>query len=258
MPRRIHPSLQREQQENEFHGGPGDALLDDIENEINNMDLSDEPDPRGRDAEDDDEDDSDSGRQDDRRSRRDPRDDLIESLQRRLDHLERMQTPATARQPEPESDELDDVDWDAELFADPKGAMKKHGEIIAKRVAKQVREEYQQDQSSKEFWRDFYSRHKDLKEDHDLVESTLGKNMSKLANMPSTQAIDRLADLTRERISRYSGRGQQPRRKAMAEGASDSAPRRVQQSADETRPKTITDYINLRRTKRLRGRSTAA
>jgi hypothetical protein len=233
-------------------------LLDEIDREIDEMDEDFEI-PQHLDGDDDEDEDE----QPKRRAKPDPRDEQIARMQAQLDALSRAippAAPARSAADDVETDEFEDTDWDAELFANPKAAAKKIRDLTRKQVLKEMRSEYQQDQSNKDFWKEFYAAHKDLKDDHDLVESTMGKNMSKLANLPVSQAIDQLADLTRDRISRYSKRGGQTRTKATAEGGNYTPGTRAEtrgNRGDQPKIQTMSDLINARRLKRS-NRSTAA
>lgn len=239
----IHPSLLR--------GGPGDSddeLLDNIDREIDGDEDAEEL-IRGREVDDEPDEEPEQ--------KKDPRDLRIEALELQIQTLMRAIPPAEPRKQEPEVDPLDGIDWDQELFQDPKGALKKYGKIVGDQIRKDMRTEYQKDQSHKDFWKDFYASNKDLKDDHDLVESTMGKHMSELANLPVSEAIAKLGTLTRGRISRYSQRGSSKTRRVVSEGA--EAPTREdrnrQPAEERLTVKTMSELINRRRLKR---RGTAA
>lgn len=139
-------------------------------------------------------------------------------IKRENAELRRMIPPAQPKvtvsgEPEPEPD------WDKMLFADPKGALKLHGERVAKQVTQDLRAEYQRDRGTTEFWNRFYGAHPDLRQDSDLVEIVLNSNLSSLANIPVEDAYMKLAELTRDRILRYAGGAAKRRPKAQAEGA---------------------------------------
>lgn len=243
---KIHPSLLR--------GGPGandEDLLDQIEHEIDGDEDAEEL-IRGREAADEDDDEDEDIDESPRgRQKRDPRDERIEALERQIQALGRAIPPVAPAKPEPETDPFDEVDWDAELFQNPKDALKKYGKMQADKIRKELRAEYQQDQSSKSFWTDFYRTNKDLKDDHDLVESTMGKHMSDLANLPVSEAIDKLGDLTRARISRYSQRGKTKTRKVISEGAEAPTRETRRQPAEERLTvKTMSDLIKARKNRR--------
>lgn len=242
---KIHPSL--------LVGGPGqdnDELLDQIEHEIDGDDDAEEL-IRGREFDEDDD------HEEDPRSKRDPRDARIEALELQIQTLMRAVPPAEPKRSEPKPDPLDDIDWDEELFKNPKQALKRYGEIVGEQIRSDMRSEYQKDQSSKDFWKDFYAANRDLKDDHDLVESTMGKHMSDLANLPVSEAIRKLGDLTRGRISRYSQRGSSKTRRVVSEGAEAPTREARRQPAGEERltVKSMSELINQRRLKR---RGTAA
>lgn len=145
----------------------------------------------------------------------------LADVKRRNEELERRLPPAQPKQqatPPPEDDP--EPDYEKLLFADPKQALKLHGERIAKQVTKELTAQYQKDRGTSEFWNRFYAANPDLRTDSDLVEVTLNSNLADLANIRVEDAYVRLAELTRERILRYAGGAAKERRpKARAEGA---------------------------------------
>lgn len=152
-------------------------------------------------------------------------------LRARLDRLERENEsmrrliPPAAPKPPPvpnpaAQDDFDSVDWDRELFANPKEALRKAVKIATDTTTKQLRSEYQRDKGTREFWDKFYGKHPDLRDDHDLVEVTLNSNLADLANIPVEDVYGKLAELTRQRILRYAGgAARKTTPKARAEGA---------------------------------------
>jgi hypothetical protein len=178
------------------------------------------------------------------------------SIQRRLDSLEnenrelRRQVQPRAPQPTEEVEE-EEPDWEKELFANPKAAVRKMMDMAGKRVAKQLRAEYQQDRGRTEFWSGFYDRHSDLRNDRDLVELILDRNLKDLADMPVEKGYDRLAELTRERILRYVGSAGKLKSKARAEGASPpSGKKGAPKEPEEETVKSITDILKARARRR--------
>lgn len=157
--------------------------------------------------------------------------------------------PSQPRQQQVEPEE--EPNWEELIFSDPNQAMKLHGERVARQVESKLRAEYQREQSSSRFWNDFYKAHGDLKEDHDLVEATLSKNFSTLANIPVADAIEQLADLTRQRILRYSGKAKKSRKRPTVEGS--TTPRKVQAPAPKPQQTTLIDLIKARKERRQRG-----
>ena len=133
------------------------------------------------------------------------------------------------------------TDWGSLMFQDPDKA----AQLLKEQAKNEIREEmtstYQRDQGQRQFWQEFYEAHPDLKEDRDLVTTTLNGNLSDLANIPVEQAMERLAELTRNRILRYRNK---PTQRARAEGANAPSPK-----PREPEPKvpTLGDVIKARR-----------
>lgn len=110
--------------------------------------------------------------------------------------------------PEPEKKKVDPPvkrEWEKLIFEDTDSAIALLKEDIRKEITGELRGAYQKDMGEKEFWNTFYVDNEDLKEDRDLVQATLGSNMTALQDLPVSEASKKLADLTRARILRYKG-----------------------------------------------------
>jgi hypothetical protein len=146
----------------------------------------------------------------------------------------------------------DEVDIDELLFSDPKEALR----LTREQVKQELRAEYTREQGTSKFWTDFFAAHADLKDDKDLVDLELTKNMDRLGGMDVKKAIDELADLTRTRILGYTRKGSgRKQSRAVAEGASQPAPRQAAQTPSNVT--TLTDLLRARREKRRKGASAA-
>lgn len=164
-----------------------------------------------------------------------------------MDTLRRAIPPVTPKeQPKPPAGK--ETDWDNLMFTNPKEAVALIKKEAVAEAKADLRAEYQQDQGTKKFWDGFYETHKDLKEDHDLVEVTLNSNLAALAGMPVPQAMEKLADLTRERLLRYSGGVKPKGKKAVVEGSGGPTPRPKIESEETVT--SLTDIIRSRRAKR--------
>lgn len=173
----------------------------------------------------------------------------LDRQQKELDELRRRQPPPEPKTPTPPRAEEDDFNWDEELFRNPRKTLEKHGKMVAEQVTKHLTSQYQRDRGTQKFWDDFYAKHPDLKQDHDLVEVTLNSNLSKMASMPVEDAMDRLAELTRDRILRYAG-GVKSGRKARAEGGKGSIAPTPTKQVDTPKVLSITEILKNRRADR--------
>lgn len=170
----------------------------------------------------------------------------LDALKQENERLRRAIPPVTAAAPAAPPPE---VDWDKLLFENPKEALRIHGEQVGKDVEKRLTERYQRDQGTQRFWTDFYAKHADLKSDGDLVQATLEANFEALASLPVDKAIDRVAQLTRDRISRYSKKA--TRKTPQVEGAGSPMPRPTSPTTlADAIPKSLSDSIRRRRAAR--------
>jgi len=193
--------------------------------------------------------------------------DRFAAMQAEIDRLKEQNAliskaipPREAPRTAPPTDPFDEVDWDAELFTEPKEALRKYGDIVREQTKRELRAEYTTNQGNVKFWADFYHANDDLAEDKDLVESTLNSNLDTLANMPVSDAIKKLADLTRTRIMRYARTtGERRRSRAVVEGANAPAAPAGNTRDDNEGDNVLTlgDIIRSRKERR-RARSTAA
>jgi hypothetical protein len=175
-------------------------------------------------------------------------DQKVARLEAEMADLRRRIPPTEVKAPPPPKED-EEPDWDKMLYDNPKEAMRLHGERVAARVKADLTRDYQKEQGTKVFWDKFYDKNKDLKQDQDLVETTLKSNLNDLANIPVEDAMKKLADLTRDRIMRYAGgKPKGGGKKAVAEGSSPpSAPRAT---PEPDAPSSLSDIIKARARKR--------
>lgn len=186
----------------------------------------------------------------------DPRDAELAALRATVDGLQAsinsLRAPAPAPAPTPKEPE---IDWEDLMFKDPKEYNRLLRENVKKEIANELRGEYQKDQGTKDFWNAFYTDHPDLKGDDDLVKTILNSNLSDLAPMPVKAAGDKLAELTRARILKYTGGKMPAGKKVVTEGAGSPTPPKK-----ETQPNAVvslSDLLRARRAKRM-NKGTAA
>jgi hypothetical protein len=155
--------------------------------------------------------------------------------------------------PPPKKSVLDNAEED--LYRDPKTFLHSYGQEIAEQVTqtvtKSLTSQYQRERGTQKFWDEFYQKHQDLRQDHDLVEVTLNSHLAEMSSMPVSQAMDKLADLTRDRILRYAGGRKPAGKKAQAEGSAPPTPTRPAAPQDE-KILSISELIKRRRENRRR------
>lgn len=184
---------------------------------------------------------------------------MMEDMQKEIGRLSaRLEVARAPAEPVKKADPEPEPEWETLLFENPKLAVKKMTEGIRKQITEELTGKYQADQGKKQFWDAFYRDHDDLKEDDELVQSILTANMADLANLPVKEAGDKLADLTRTRILKYTGGKprEQTTKKAIAEGSGAPTPKPVKQDEDD-KIVTLSDLIRARKNKRV-SKGTAA
>lgn len=154
----------------------------------------------------------------------------------------------------PEKVEEPEPDWEKLMYDDPKGFVNTLSGRIAKQVSSELGNKYQKDQGEKDFWNEFYDENSDLKEDRDLVQATLTRNINILGDLPVSQARKKLADLTRERIMGYKReRKDDATPKVRVEGA--RSPKAPKKAAEDNKIVTLSDIIRSRRAKRMKAQT---
>jgi hypothetical protein len=166
--------------------------------------------------------------------------------------LRRQQPPSVPKPPgqtQEEDDKLDEL-----LFTNPKEAIKKIRESVGAEIEGRLTKRYNQAENTRRFWDSFNKQFPDLVDDRDIVEMTMNANLDKIANIPVDKAMEKLAELTRDRIRRYTT--QRPRsKKAVAEGSGNPLPRPTQEDKPEV--VSIGELIRRRRAQRS-GKASAA
>lgn len=100
------------------------------------------------------------------------------------------------------------VDADAEfrkqmadlLFENPAEAIKQIEDRAVSKATSTIKEETASQRTKEKTWSGFYDSNKDLTEHKDLVDFILEKNWDTLGSMQGDKALQKLADLTRERM----------------------------------------------------------
>lgn len=177
----------------------------------------------------------------------------FDALQQKLARLEGEN--AALRAPKQPAQKPQEPDWEELLFTDPKNAVALIKKSIRDELTNELTTTYKKDQGEKQFWDDFYKDHGDLKDDDDLVRTTLNKHLGELADLPVKKASEKLAELTRDRIMRYTNTTKGGK-KAVTEGAGQPSP--VKKAPEPNKVVTLSDIIKARRAKRLNPKATTA
>ena len=177
----------------------------------------------------------------------------LAAMQQKLARLEGEN--AALRQPKAKPAPVQEPDWEELLFTDTKQAVSLLKKSIRDEITSELTSTYKRDQGERDFWGDFYKSNDDLKADDDLVKATLQKHLAELADLPVAKASERLAELTRERIMRYTGQAPKGGKKAVTEGAGQPTPGK--KAPEPQKAVTLSDIIRARRAKRVTKVTTA-
>ena len=164
---------------------------------------------------------------------------------------------AALRQPKQQQQQpkAAEPNWEELLFTDTNQAVALLKKNVREEITNELTSQYRRDKGETEFWTDFYKDHDDLKADDDLVRTTLQSHMAELADLPVKKAAAKLAELTRDRILRYTNGTTPKGKKAVTEGASQpSGGKKVEQPS---KPLTLSDIIRARKAKRFNKATTA-
>jgi len=161
-----------------------------------------------------------------------------------------LRAPKQQAQPAPQ-----EPNWEDLLFTDTNKAVALLKKTVREEITNDLTSQYKRDKGETQFWDDFYKDHDDLKHDDDLVKTTLQSHMSELADLPVKKAAEKLAELTRTRILRYTNGTTPKGKKAVTEGA--SQPSGGKKVAETPKPLTLSDIIRARREKRYSKATTA-
>jgi hypothetical protein len=180
--------------------------------------------------------------------------DMLAMERRHAEEIANLRRASPPPREAPQPPQQDDEPIEQLLFTEPKKAVAKLRAEVKREIEQDLTQKYTQDQNTQKFWTAFDQKYPDLKADRDLVEMTLNGNLATLANIPVEDAMEKLAELTRTRISRYTKSRPQGRR-PFAEGATPPLPPRQQQ--EEEAPPSLSDIVRRRRAARQNRASVA-
>lgn len=152
----------------------------------------------------------------------------------------------------------DDDDLENLLFTDPKKALEIHGQKVEERVSQRLRQEYQAEQATQNFWDEFYRDNPKLKSHDDIVKLVLNQNMNELSAMPVDSAKVELANRASQKIldiAKSTGQSGAATSRARTEGASGQPAPKPKPKApdDEDKPTSLSEVLRKRREQRRTG-----
>lgn len=99
----------------------------------------------------------------------------------------------------PKEPEMDDEFW-----VQPEKYIQNAINKAVKVTQEQMRTEYQQDVTEKQFWADFYSKNPDLKEHKFIVEAVVARDNAELAKMTVEDAAEAIEERVKKEILKFS------------------------------------------------------
>jgi hypothetical protein len=166
-----------------------------------------------------------------------------------LGRLRQMVGYATAAAPTAPVSPAPTDDLETLIFVEPKRAI----ERVKTEIRQELEQLYRQDQFWRDFWHTFDRAHPDLAGERELTTVVLQRHFQELSDLPITQAIEQLGDRVRREIVRLVSKTQAARREptagAVVEGGIGPTSRPRPQP-EEKGPKTLSELIRERRTKR--------
>ena len=171
----------------------------------------------------------------------------VSQLARENELLRRAIPPAGAPRQQEARPAAQEIDWDQEFYQSPGAAINKAMAITKAQTEHELTSKYQREQSTRNFWDEFYRANPRLRDARDLVEKTMEKHLNELSPMAVPDAMQKLATLTQDRIGQLTQSGAQRKRVSVEGGG---APLPVQRNAPAAENvTTLSDLIRARRKK---------
>lgn len=200
-----------------------------------------------------------------------------EDLTAYIDELQeqRRQQPAPQRQ-EPQQQRQEtkppagdgEIDWDKELYTDPKSAMTRFGDHIRKQVRQEMTAEYRAEQTMNKFWENFYSANPDMKGKELIVKAVFDRDLPKIGELPIPDALTALGKSVTAEVQKLGGKprpsGQETseRNRTLVESGSGAAQRRGggdrQSQAEKDPPSSLSAIIRQRQIARSQHRTASS
>lgn len=178
--------------------------------------------------------------------------------------------PAPSQTPAARKRAGDEIDWDKELFTEPKKVFAQFRDELKAEVREEMVTEYRQEQAMRQFWTDFYTENKDMVGKERLVGPVFQENFARLGEMKVPDARKELANIVREELvamgvqSKPQNGNPAQRNRTLVEGASGPATRRGGESRQgvggqpaQTQPRSLSAMIRQRQMTR-RGQNQAS
>jgi hypothetical protein len=173
-------------------------------------------------------------------------------LQQQQSMIEELKATRAAPAPAPkEEDDSEDFDQDA-FYADPAKFIAEKVNKAVSKAREDMTNEYGVDQRRRDFWGTFYSKHDDLTSDKDVVETVVNANWDSLKNLPPATAMDKIAEMSRERllaIAKRFGKGTGEGNRTVVEGEGNRDTPRGR-GGDSPKVMRLSDIIKARQAKR--------
>lgn len=166
---------------------------------------------------------------------------ILQEQNRKFDELK---TTFIAR-PEQKKEEGQKVDF----WSDPDKYFEKLNSDFDRRVEEKVNavkseltNQYQTEQSTKQFWDSFYKSNDDLKNDDFIVKAVMARDWNELKDLKTSDAQKEIAERTRQQILGY----MKPNESKGVQLEGSSLPRTKKAEAKEEKVTTISDQLRAR------------
>jgi len=99
----------------------------------------------------------------------------------------------------------DDIDWDKELYSNPKKVFSDFRDQLTNEIRQEMANDYRTDQALRSFWTSFYEENKDLRGKELLVNAVFQDALKDIGDLPMAQARDKLSERVHDEIVKLGG-----------------------------------------------------
>jgi len=123
-----------------------------------------------------------------------------DDFQRQHEELRGLMPKRPAADSEPVIEPVKGPDFGNMIFDDPARFVQEFGDKIRRETVDEMKGQYSADQGMRDFWTTFYRENDDLREFDWIVQASLNRHSSDLMDLPVSQAVSKLAEMSRADI----------------------------------------------------------